>query len=98
MRFKVMAKMCADCPFGSSPAQRHMRTGLRPGRFNEICQSVWAGAYFPCHKTTAFDDDGELTSSTAERECRGAVEFVARAAQNRSRAENSGRKVNARTK
>jgi hypothetical protein len=83
----TMKEMCADCPFGSSKAQRHMRNSLRPGRFNEICQAVWLGGYFPCHKTTTFDDDDELHVTGKEKQCRGAVEFVARAAENRNRAE-----------
>jgi hypothetical protein len=82
---EVMPKMCADCPFGSSKKQRHMRNSLMPGRFNEIAQSVWMGAYFPCHKTTTFDDDGELEPSKKQRQCRGALDFVARAAANRER-------------
>lgn len=65
-----------------------MRNSLRPGRFTEICQSIWQGGYFPCHKTTTFDDDGEVLPSQKERQCRGAVEFVARAAENRNRAES----------
>jgi hypothetical protein len=84
-------KACADCPFGSSKAQRHMRKSLRPGRFNEICQSVWLGGYFPCHKTTIFDDDDEYVPAPKEMECRGAIEFVARAAANREKAESRGR-------
>jgi hypothetical protein len=87
---KPLEKMCADCPFGHSKAQRHMRTSLRPGRFDEICQSIWAGACFPCHKTTTFDDDGDIAPSRKERECRGAVDFVARATMNRSRVERRG--------
>jgi hypothetical protein len=82
-----MKEMCADCPFGSSKAQLHMRHSLRPGRFNEICQSVWQGAYFPCHKTTEFDDEDEYRVGPKERECRGAIEFVERVAANRERME-----------
>lgn len=80
-------RMCADCPFGNSQKQRHMRNSLMPGRFKEIAQSVWRGAYFPCHKTTQFDDDGELIPNPHERQCVGAIEFIERAAANRRRAE-----------
>lgn len=73
---QVMPEMCADCPFGSSKSQRNMRNSLRPGRFNEIAQSVWMGASFPCHKTTTFDDDDEYAPTGREKECRGAIEFV----------------------
>ena len=79
-------KMCSDCPFGNSKAQRHMRNSLRPGRFSEICQSVWMGGYFPCHKTTTFDDDGELAYTPKERQCIGSLEFVTRIAANREAA------------
>jgi hypothetical protein len=82
---EAMKEMCADCPFGSSKAQRHMRNSLRPGRFNEIAQSVWLGGYFPCHKSTTFDDDGDVQFTREERQCRGALEFVARAAANREK-------------
>jgi hypothetical protein len=82
---EAMKEMCADCPLGSSQAQRHMRRSLRPGRFNEICQAVWMGGYFPCHKTTTFDDDGEVQATAKEKQCRGAIEFVERVAANRAR-------------
>lgn len=84
---QVMPEMCADCPFGSSKAQRHMRNSLRRGRFNEIAQSVWQGGYFPCHKTTVHDDDGEVIPRRQEKQCRGAIEFAERAAANRNKAE-----------
>ncbi len=80
-----MPKMCRDCPFGNSKAQRHMRNSLRPGRFNEICQAVWMGGYFPCHKTTTHDDDDECIFTPKERQCVGSIEFVARAAENRNK-------------
>jgi hypothetical protein len=86
VRFKATEKMCADCPFGASESQRHMRRSLKPGRFNEIAQSVWMGAYFPCHKTTTFSDEGEgedLIDRHKERECIGAIEFVQRASRGR---------------
>lgn len=56
---KSMLEMCDDCPFGFSPKQKHMRRSLMPGRFNEICQSVFQGFAFICHKTTSHDDEGE---------------------------------------
>jgi len=84
---EAMKEMCADCPFGHSVKQRRMRNSLRRGRFNEICQSVWQGGYFPCHKTTKFDDDGEVIFNLGEKACRGALEFVERAAEQRREAE-----------
>jgi len=83
-----MKEMCESCPFGSAPKQRHMRTSLRRGRFNEICQSVWLGGYFPCHKTTKFDDEGETIPHRGERMCRGALEFIERAAKARREREH----------
>lgn len=82
-----MPAMCADCPFGHSRAQTHMRKSLRPGRFNEICQSVFQGSVFSCHKTTEFDDDGEPIHTKRERECAGAIEFRRNAIANRERAQ-----------
>ena len=35
-----MKEMCADCPFGNSKAQRHMRNSLRPGRLQGIDTAV----------------------------------------------------------
>jgi hypothetical protein len=82
----AMKEMCEDCPFGASRKQLHMRRSLRRGRFDEICQSVWLGGYFPCHKTTRFDDDGETIPGPHEKQCRGALEFVERAAKAREEA------------
>ena len=84
---EAMKEMCADCPFGSSKAQRHMRNSLRRSRFEEICQSVWAGGYFPCHKTTKFDDDGDLVPHKGEKMCKGALEFIERIAKQREERE-----------
>jgi hypothetical protein len=87
---KPMEKMCDNCPFGSSKAQRHMRNSLRPGRFNEICQSIWRGFVFACHKTTTHDDDDEYIPNERNRECAGAIAFLERAVANRNRAESRG--------
>jgi hypothetical protein len=88
---KVMKEKCADCPFGRSAKQLHMRHSLKPGRFKEICQAVWQGGYFPCHKTTEFDDDGESVPSADEKVCRGSLEFLERAAKARDRRYLTGR-------
>lgn len=84
---KPRLTMCEDCPFGNSKAQRHMRNSLRPGRFNEILQSIWRGFIFACHKTTSHDDGGDWVPTTRDRECAGAREFLQRASANRQRAE-----------
>jgi hypothetical protein len=91
MRFgDVMKEMCDDCPFGNSKAQRHMRNSLAEGRFDEICQSVWQGAFFACHKTTngEEDDEGEYHYNGKEKQCKGSLEFVERIAEGRREAEN----------
>lgn len=80
-----MPAMCADCPFGHSKKQTHMRESLQPGRFKEICRSVFLGYIFPCHKTTDFDDDGEAVHTPQERECAGAIQFRSVAQENRER-------------
>jgi hypothetical protein len=82
-----MNKMCDNCPFGHSPEQRHMRDSLMPGRFNEICQSVFLGFSFICHKTTTHDDDGEYRPGQKDRECAGAIAFREAAITNRERAD-----------
>lgn len=85
MRFQAMKEMCADCPFGHTEAQIRMRESLRPGRFEEIAQAVWTGSYFPCHKTTHFDDDGDAIAYAGELQCKGALEFIERVSENRRR-------------
>jgi hypothetical protein len=84
---KPRVRMCDSCPFGRSPAQQHMRRSLRRGRFEEICQSVFAGFIFACHKTTSHDDNGEWVPSERDRECAGAIGFVRRATDSRERRE-----------
>lgn len=75
----AMKEMCADCPFGRTPKQMHMRRSLRAGRFDEICQSVFQGYAFICHKTTTHDDEGEWEPTAKDRECLGSIEFRERA-------------------
>jgi hypothetical protein len=84
---EAMKEMCDSCPFGWSEKQLHMRHSLMPGRFREICQSVWLGGYFPCHKTTRFDDDGVVIPHAGERTCKGAIQFIEAAAGGRERSE-----------
>lgn len=79
--------MCDSCPFGHEKKQAAMRNGLRPGRFDSICQDVFAGAFFACHKTTSHDDDGDERWTGKELECFGAIEFRRRAIENRNQAE-----------
>jgi len=81
-----MPAMCENCPFGHSKAQRHMRNSLAKGRFNEICQSVFQGFAFMCHKTTTHDDEGEHVLTKRDRECAGSIQFRETAHANRERA------------
>lgn len=68
-------KKCAKCPFSSSGPGFRLRKSLRPGRWAEILASLRSDAYFPCHQTTTFDDDGECISSGKELLCAGAIEW-----------------------
>ena len=81
-----MKEMCENCPFGHSEKQRQMRNSLRPGRFNEICQSVFQGHVFMCHKTTTHDDEGEWVMTEKDRECAGSIAFREAAHAQRERA------------
>jgi hypothetical protein len=83
--------LCSDCPFGNKPAQLHMRRSLRPGRFEEICQAVWLGVFFPCHKTTTHDENDEYVRTGKERQCAGSIQFMESARQVRERAEARAR-------
>lgn len=85
----AMTAMCDNCPFGNSPAQRHIRNSLAKGRFEEICQDVWRGSIFFCHKTTTHidqDDDEFYIPSGKELQCAGSSEFINRVSENRERA------------
>lgn len=79
--------MCDSCPFGNEKKQAAMRKVLRPGRFNSICQDVFAGAFFACHKTTSHDDEGDELWTGKELECFGAIEFRRQAIEGRNRSE-----------
>lgn len=87
--------MCANCPFAPSGPGAELRRSLRPGRFEEIAQAVWAGVPFWCHKTVeddGWDDEGDdYTPAGTERHCGGALAFVRRAEENRRRAERRAR-------
>jgi hypothetical protein len=85
---KAMETMCDSCPFGNTDKQSHMRRSLRWGRFNEICQSVFRGFIFACHKTTTHDDEeGEWVPTQQDRECAGAISFREAAIANREKAQ-----------
>jgi len=86
-RMPAMKEMCDNCPFGHSAGQTHMRTSLARGRFDEICQSVWRGEVFICHKTTSHDDEGEWSPGSKDKECAGSIQFREAATENREQAQ-----------
>lgn len=88
-----MKEMCESCPFGHSKEQRHMRNSLAKGRFDEICQSVWRGEVFICHKTTKHDDEGEWLPSKGDKVCAGSLQFLERAAAARRESERRAAKA-----
>lgn len=90
-RLSAMKKMCENCPFGHSAEQTHMRKSLMPGRFDEICQSVFQGHSFICHKTTSHDEEGEWSPSDKDKECAGSIQFRETAIANRERSERRAR-------
>lgn len=67
-------KMCRDCPFASHGPGLRLRRTLARGRWAEILNSLRRDASFPCHKTTEFDDEGEVIRGTGLL-CAGALEW-----------------------
>lgn len=93
-----MPAMCESCPFGHAPAQQHMRKSLAKGRFSEICQSVFQGFVFMCHKTTTHDDESsQWVPTEGDRECAGSIQFRDIACTNRERAVGRGGSLGERT-
>lgn len=66
-----MLSPCADCPFRTD-----VKFFLGEGRREEIANSLLHDKLFGCHKTTAFDDDGNYTWTEKERPCAGASFFI----------------------
>lgn len=64
-----MERPCPDCPFSKSPAGRHLRQSLRPGRLAEIKAALRRGEYFLCHQTTRETGDGSNLL------CAGALDY-----------------------
>ena len=73
----TMATPCENCPFRTD-----IDGYLRGDRVREICESLFQGASFPCHKTTEDweDDDGEtdLIETENSQQCAGAEIFLAK--------------------
>ena len=76
MRY-TMATPCDNCPFRTD-----IKGYLRGDRVREICESLFTGGSFPCHKTTEEweDDDGEneLREVEDSQQCAGAEIFLAK--------------------
>lgn len=62
-----MKTPCVNCPF-----RRDIPAYLTKGRVREIERSL-IRAEFPCHKTTAHDEDGDRVNSGKEMHCAGAL-------------------------
>lgn len=58
---------CDNCPFRSDKS-----FALRDGRVREIEESLVRGE-FPCHKTTTYDEDGDLHATAKSQHCAGAL-------------------------
>jgi hypothetical protein len=69
-----MPAECDNCPFSKSGPGAHLRRSLAPGRFAEIKQGLLNGAYFNCHKTVEYDDEGEGIPGVGLM-CAGAIAF-----------------------
>lgn len=72
MGSKLRSKPCEDCPFNPDGPGLRLRRSLRPGRWKGILASLREGSFFPCHKTTQEDDDGEYIPGTG-LVCAGAI-------------------------
>jgi hypothetical protein len=72
----TMSKPCPHCPFRTD-----IKGYLSADRVTEICESLFAGASFPCHKTTVpvEDDDGfgDMEATVNSQQCAGAEIFLA---------------------
>ena len=65
---------CANCPF-----RNDQQPYLRPGRVDDIADSLHADLGFSCHKTNDFDqDDGQATVTENSRECGGVMAMLER--------------------
>ena len=67
-----MTKPCDNCPFRTD-----VKPYLRPGRVEEIVDSLYAQQSFPCHKTTDHvddDEEGPIAVTTKDsQQCAGAM-------------------------
>lgn len=66
LRWK-MEKPCANCPFSTSDAGKHLAGTLGPGRLAELKRALRTDHHFICHKTT------ESTGNGTNLVCAGAL-------------------------
>lgn len=59
---------CANCPYRTD-----VEPYLRPERARELANNLTDGGDFACHKTTRFDDEGEVVRDRQEQQCAGAL-------------------------
>jgi hypothetical protein len=71
MSKKVKTKPCKTCPFRSD---RHFP--LTQKRAVEIVNAVLGDSWFPCHKTTCFNHEGNRLDAEKEKPCIGAARFL----------------------
>ena len=73
-----MPEKCANCPFHRSGPGLRLRRGLRPRRWAEILRALRSDEWFPCHKTTEEDPEGDERLVTGKtRACAGALDWQA---------------------
>jgi hypothetical protein len=91
----TIATPCDNCPF-----RKDIAGYLRSERVREICESLFRGQSFPCHKTTEVweDEDGESNFEATDdsQQCAGAEIFLAHQGQSTQMsriAERMGMKV-----
>lgn len=73
MKFDLI-RPCKECPFRTD-----VIAYLSAYRAREICRAITKEQQtFICHKTTTYDDDGELIQSAFGQHCAGALIFLER--------------------
>lgn len=72
-RWRV-ARKCSNCPFSRTGEGAHLRRTLRGGRWTGILAALRQGNYFPCHKTTQENNEGEHIPGSG-LVCAGSIEW-----------------------
>jgi hypothetical protein len=71
-------KRCDNCPFADKGRGVTLRKSLGRTRWKIILDCLRRDGYFPCHKTTEFDDDGEVDPVSSFLLCAGALQWQER--------------------